>query len=102
MIDAIHITDNRKVVFKRVSTSDDEIPIALFLSSDEMRKDPRNCAVPILDVILIPGDDEHALLVMPHLLHFEELPFRRLGEVCEMALRLLEVTIFLFTDSSRS
>ncbi|PPQ80958.1 LOW QUALITY PROTEIN: hypothetical protein CVT26_003529 [Gymnopilus dilepis] len=102
MLDAVRICDNRKVVFKKVNTADEELPIAMFLSSEAMRRDPRNCAVPVLDVILIPGDDDYALLVMPHLLHFHQLPFRRVGEFCEMALRLLEVTNFYFESIRRA
>ncbi|PPQ80956.1 hypothetical protein CVT26_003527 [Gymnopilus dilepis] len=99
MLDAIRIHDQRKVVMKKVRTAEEELPIALLLSSPKMRSDTRNCAVPVLDVVLIPGDDEHALLVMPHLLLFDELPFRRVGEFCEMVVQLLEGIEFMYEQN---
>ena len=78
-------------MLKKVPTKTEEIVVATRLSSDSMKIDKRNCSVPIFDVILIPGDDEHALLVMPFLLDFSLLPFRFLGEFCEFALQILEV-----------
>ncbi|KAF9557111.1 hypothetical protein CPC08DRAFT_640730, partial [Agrocybe pediades] len=83
------------VLFKKVPTSTDEIALATLVSSEHLRKDPRNCAVPILDVILIPGNDDWALLVMPFLMHFHLLPFRRLGEFCEFVLQITKGLEFL-------
>lgn len=93
-MDAVRVKDGLHVVFKRVPTNTDEISIAMYLSSEKNRGDRRNCAVPILDVIMIPGTDEKALLVMPYLLRFHLLPFRFLGEFCEFSLQILEVIRF--------
>jgi hypothetical protein len=49
--------------------------------------------VPLLDVIPFPADDDWALLVMPVLLEFQKLPFRRLGEFCEAAFQYIQVRI---------
>ncbi|KAF9553732.1 hypothetical protein CPC08DRAFT_672908 [Agrocybe pediades] len=94
-LDAVRLKDNQKVVLKRVRTDTDEINLATLLSSAPMKEDPRNCAVPILDVLLIPADDEYALLVMPFLAHVHCLPFRFLGEFCEFALQASEGLEFL-------
>ncbi|KAF9475438.1 hypothetical protein BDN70DRAFT_883694 [Pholiota conissans] len=95
LLDGIRIEDNQKVVFKKVATKRHELPIAVHLSSPALRNDPRNHAVPILDVIPIPADDDWALLVMPMLLEFQKLPFRRLGEFCEAALQYLQALEFM-------
>ncbi|KIM39301.1 hypothetical protein M413DRAFT_196962 [Hebeloma cylindrosporum] len=95
LIDAVDISDGKKVVLKRIDTSTNELPLAMKLSSPDLRSDPRNHAVPILDVILIPGNDEIALLVMPFLMDFHDLPFRRVGEVIEMVEQFLDCLEFL-------
>ncbi|KAH9481864.1 hypothetical protein JR316_0006394 [Psilocybe cubensis] len=87
--------DGQKVVLKKVETATQEIPFATTFSSKEWKKDPRNCCVPILDVIMIPCDDDHAFIVMPQLLAFHLLPFRFLGEFCEFALQVLQGLEFL-------
>jgi len=92
-MDAVRIADSQKVAIKIVPTKTEEIPIACFLSSLEMLKDPRNCTVRILDVLMISGNDDEALLVMPELLVFDGLPFRRLGELCEAAIQVLDVSL---------
>jgi hypothetical protein len=91
VLDAVRISDSQKVVLKKVSTASYEIPIAQLLSSPALRNDPRNHTVPVLDVIPLPADDDWALLVMPALLEFQKLPFRRVGEFCEAALQYLQV-----------
>ncbi|KAF9558855.1 hypothetical protein CPC08DRAFT_667128 [Agrocybe pediades] len=69
------------------------------LSSESKRRDKRNCSVPILDVILIPEDDDHALIAMPQLLVFDQLPFRHVGELCEAALQLFDGFDFLHENN---
>ncbi|KAJ3508114.1 hypothetical protein NLJ89_g5930 [Agrocybe chaxingu] len=82
-IDAVRLVDNTKVVLKQVSTSSQEIPIARYLNSERVRSDPRNKAVPLFDVILLPWTDETALLVMPMLVQYDTLSFRFMSEICE-------------------
>ncbi|KAF8193343.1 kinase-like domain-containing protein [Pholiota molesta] len=94
VLDAVRISDNQRVVLKKVPTSTHEIPVAQFLSSPALRDDPRNHTVPLLDVIPFPADDDWALLVMPVLLEFQKLPFRRLGEFCEAAFQYIQALEF--------
>uniref|UniRef100_A0A8H7XN86 Protein kinase domain-containing protein n=1 Tax=Psilocybe cubensis TaxID=181762 RepID=A0A8H7XN86_PSICU len=95
LIDATRLENGEKVVLKKVETNSQEIPFAVTFSSKEWKKDVRNCCVPILDVIMIPCDDDHALLVMPQLLGFHFLPFRFLGEFCQFTLQVLQGLEFL-------
>jgi hypothetical protein len=91
IIDATRIYDNYKVAIKVVKTSSDEIPIAQYLLSDPRKSDPRNRTVPIVDIILLPETDLQALIVMPMLLVFYLLPFRRVGEFTEAVYQYLQV-----------
>ena len=80
-----------KVMLKRVSLEAEELDIALYISSKPRSEDPRNCCVPILDVILIPACETHAIVVMPLLYEHVRLPFRRIGEILEMGVQLSKV-----------
>ena len=83
--------DGVKVVMKRVPSAGNEVRIALYLSSAEMRSDPQNRTVPILDVIALPDDKEHVLLVVPYLRVFDTPPFHCRAEVVEALRQLLQV-----------
>ncbi|KIM39275.1 hypothetical protein M413DRAFT_75146 [Hebeloma cylindrosporum] len=77
-------------------TNTDELPILLLLSSPALQADPRNCAVPILDVIILPDNDELAVIVIPMVRDFSDLSFRRsVGEVVEMFEQLVHFLAFL-------
>ena len=91
VLDAVRLSDNTKVTMKKISTSTTEIPIALYLSSDELRSDPRNRTVPILDIIQLTNDDAEALLVMPLLHIFTSPKFTTRGEFIEFMHQMLMV-----------
>ena len=90
MLDATRVKDDLKVILKRVPSDGHGVRIALYLSSVEMRSDPRNRTVPIFDVITLP-DDKYVLLVMPFLRVFDSPPFHCRGEVVEAFRQLLRV-----------
>jgi hypothetical protein len=90
VVDATRIHDNYKVAIKLVKTSSDEIPIAQYLAEPRL-SDPRNRSVPILDIILLPETDLEALIVMPMLIRFHLIPFRRVGEFVEAIHQYLQV-----------
>ncbi|KAF5370933.1 hypothetical protein D9615_009783 [Tricholomella constricta] len=95
LIDAVRVSDGYRVVLKSIDTSREEIPVAQFLSTPELRSDPRNHTVPILDMVLLPNDDSRALLVMPQLLHFNTLPFLYLKEFTDAVRQFLEGLDFM-------
>ncbi|KIM39260.1 hypothetical protein M413DRAFT_29437 [Hebeloma cylindrosporum] len=64
MIDATRTNDNLKVIIRHVPTNTDDLPILLLLSSPALQADPRNCTIPILDIIILPQNDELALIFM--------------------------------------
>jgi hypothetical protein len=91
VLDATRVEDGVKVVLKRVPAEGHEVRIAFYLSSVEMRSDPRNRTVPLLDIIALPDDTEHVLLVMPYLRVFYTPPFHCRAEVVEALRQLLQV-----------
>ncbi|RDB27848.1 hypothetical protein Hypma_002137 [Hypsizygus marmoreus] len=81
ILDAVRVADGQKVVVKCVKAS--EIPLLQYLSSPPLSTDSRNRTVPILDILAMPNDETQALVIMPQLIEFFYLPFRRVGEVVE-------------------
>jgi hypothetical protein len=69
----------------------EEIRIALHLSSVQMRSDPRNRTVSVLDVIPVHDDPEVVFLVMPYLRGFHSPPFHCRGEFVEAFRQFLHV-----------
>jgi hypothetical protein len=100
VIDARRVKDDVKVILKWAPTTTQELPIALYLSSEALLSDPRNCAVRILDVMLLPGDDEWALLVMPYLRQFDDPRFQFRAECVEFLRQSLQVSYNLVFEST--
>ncbi|KAF5379481.1 hypothetical protein D9615_006630 [Tricholomella constricta] len=95
LIDATRQCDGTKVVIKCIDTSTEELPIYRYLASPELMANPRNRTAPLLDVVLLPNDDSQVLIVMPQLLQFNQVPFRRVGEVFEAFHQLLQGLEFM-------
>ncbi|RDB18694.1 hypothetical protein Hypma_014745 [Hypsizygus marmoreus] len=95
VIDAVRVQDNLKVVIKRVSTATSEIAIGTHLSSAAMSSDSRNHTVPLLETLYLPDDESLAFIVMPMLLGFDKLPFRRFGEFAEAVQQFLQGLEFM-------
>lgn len=91
LLDAQRISDGLFVMLKEVPSSSSEALIACYLSSDSLRNDPRNHAVPVLDVFPDPLDDKKTLLVFPLLGHVEKPPFISIPEVIGFIEQTLEV-----------
>ncbi|KAA1476402.1 kinase-like protein [Dentipellis sp. KUC8613] len=91
-MDAIRISDGCHVCLKRIpcrAEDSTEVAITQFLSQDEQRKDPRNHAIPLLDLIQAP---DHCFMVLPFcrsLMHHFPL-FETVGEVFDMVEQALE------------
>ncbi|KAF8479931.1 hypothetical protein JB92DRAFT_1771577 [Gautieria morchelliformis] len=84
VVDARRVEDDVKVILKHVPTATQELPTARYLSSEVLLSDPRNHTVRILDVILLPGDDEWALPIIPYLKQFDDLSFPISGRMCRI------------------
>lgn len=84
-------------MIKHVELSSEEFPIMWYLSSAPATDDPRNHCVRLLDVILLPACETHVLVVMPLLYEHSILPFRRVGELVEISVQLIEVCFVSLT-----
>ncbi|KAF9553954.1 hypothetical protein CPC08DRAFT_713328 [Agrocybe pediades] len=96
LIDAVRISDNKKVVLKKVNPQQ-EVAVLQHLHSPELEKDPRNNTVPLLDVIAHPTREDVAFIVMPMLYAFENVsvPFEYVSEVLEALDQFLKGLEFL-------
>ncbi|KAG8894870.1 hypothetical protein FRB99_000944 [Tulasnella sp. 403] len=63
-LDAERVSDGRPVFIKYVPKTSPEVEIGLFLSSEELRKDPRNHSCPILDILHDETDPENGLVFL--------------------------------------
>ncbi|KAF4618432.1 hypothetical protein D9613_010154 [Agrocybe pediades] len=77
LLNAVRVSDGKKVVLKKVSPKVD-VPNLEFLNSPKLVADSRNNTVPLLHVIYLPDHESTALIAMPLLLHFNDFaaPFR--------------------------
>lgn len=76
---------------KRIGKNDEESRIAQMLSTKELRADPRNHCVPIIEVIDDPSDDSISYVVMPLLRNADSPPFQYVKEVVDFVDQILEV-----------
>lgn len=92
LVDAVRERDGTQVMLKRVALAFEELPLSLYVLSEPRTCDPRNHCVQVLDVILIPACETHAIIVTPLLYAHAHLLFRRVGEFVEIAEQLVDVS----------
>ncbi|KAI0643709.1 hypothetical protein C8Q79DRAFT_1120660 [Trametes meyenii] len=95
MIDATRISDGKLVYLKRVASTSPELSLCRYFSSQELRRDPRNHCVPLLDVILHPMDPAVSFMVMPFLRYVDRPPFETVEDVMDCGEQLLEGLLFM-------
>ena len=76
---------------KRVHRNDEESRIAQMLSTEELRADPKNHCIPIIEVIDDPDDDSLSYMVMPLLRVADSPPFQYVKEIMDFVDQILEV-----------
>ncbi|KAI9063468.1 hypothetical protein FKP32DRAFT_1571909 [Trametes sanguinea] len=95
LMDARRLSDNKLVLLKRVRKDSSELEIAKYLWSEELRNDPRNHSVPLLDVIPGFGDEPFCYLVMPFYRYIEDPPMVTVENVLDCCEQLLEGLVFM-------
>ncbi|KAJ7933846.1 kinase-like domain-containing protein, partial [Mycena leptocephala] len=97
-LDATRVSTGEKVVLKRVPAGlgrdDAEFRIALLLSTEPLRSDPRNRTIPILGFFPVAGEN-WAILVMPYCRRFDDPPFHCPAEFIEAMQQYLEGLQFM-------
>ena len=80
------------MAIKKLQKGTEELNIAKYLVSGELRNDLRNHTVPILDVFSATGEPVE-FMVMPLLNMFDAPPFSAVDEVVDFMEQTLEVCI---------
>ena len=93
-MDATRNRDGQQVMLKSlpVKRGQQELEIARRFSSPELRREPRNHCVPLLDTLDLPGICDQNLIVMPFLRPFDEPHFRTYGEFVAFFTQICEVS----------
>ena len=91
LLDAQRLCDEKLVLMKKVKSDSQEVRIATYLSSADLREDPDNHCVPILDVLRDPYDASLSFLVMPFLRYIDQPRFDTVGSILDCVQQLLEV-----------
>ena len=96
-MDAVRPSDNDIVVLKRVNKSEHEfeVEISKYFSSEDLRKDPRNHCVPVLEYFEDETLPEHGFLVTPLFRNLNEPEFVSIDEVVEFIRQTLEVSLLI-------
>ncbi|KAI0773748.1 kinase-like domain-containing protein [Fomes fomentarius] len=95
LMDATNVSDGKLVLIKKVVSNSPELHIATCLSSKELRKDPRNHCVPILDAFVDTQEPAISFIVMPFLRPIDKPEFDTVGSILNCVDQLLEGLIFL-------
>lgn len=85
---ATRISDGSPVCLKKLEFDSQEAQIAVFLSSQE---DKRNRCVPVLELLKDDVKCEFEILVMPLLRKFDSPPFVSVEEIVDFIRQTLEV-----------
>ncbi|KAG5641368.1 hypothetical protein DXG03_005384 [Asterophora parasitica] len=93
VLDAMRLSDGVIVCIKRINPKEitDEVKIANFLSSAELRKDAKNHCVGIWDTFRDPVLPKVEFIVMPPLRPYADPEFGAVGEVVDFVTQLIEV-----------
>ncbi|KIO26729.1 hypothetical protein M407DRAFT_243622 [Tulasnella calospora MUT 4182] len=94
-LDAERLSDGQMVFLKPVLKTSPEIEIGRLLTSEDIRKDPRNNAIPLLDVIDDPVIPHSVILVLPLLRSIDSPPPSSVGECLDLVDQTLKGLVFL-------
>ena len=93
-MDAVRISDGKRVFMKRVQSGSPEITIHGFLSEPNRLNDPRNHTAPLLDTFPDDADPGFTYLVLPLLQRYYRPEFYFVDEVMDFFRQLLQVCSF--------
>ncbi|KAG8920047.1 hypothetical protein FRC01_000951 [Tulasnella sp. 417] len=90
LLDAQRISDGLVVMLKEIDAKSTEGPITSLLSSQLLRSDPRNHAVPVLDVLVDNTNDQKSLLILPLLRVIDNPELESIPEALDLIEQTLE------------
>ena len=94
-MDAVRIADGKQVILKKVLPEEGpyELSITQLFTSPELKGDPKNHCIPLLDVVDLSqtSPDGRKLMVMPFLRPFKNPRFQTYGEFVAFFIQITEV-----------
>ena len=72
-----------------------EATIAQFFSSEPLLSDPNNHCVPVYEILQVPEEDDHIIIVMPFLRKYHNPNFETIGEVVDFFSQALKGLQFM-------
>lgn len=100
VMDAVRIRDGCLVLLKRFKLPADgrkELEVNTLLSSEPLKSNPRNPALPMLDVVYAP---DQCFMVFPFGQRLYDMEFHTIGEGLDLVEQTLKVRNLIFLDSS--
>ncbi|KAJ7760953.1 kinase-like domain-containing protein [Mycena metata] len=97
IVDAIRVEDGASVALKLISKSvhPEEAEIFEYFSTPELRADPRNHCLPLLDTLSPPDDEDKLIFVMKLMRKYDSPRFDTFGEVMEFFRQMFEGMQFM-------
>ncbi|KAF9011831.1 hypothetical protein BDQ17DRAFT_1405435 [Cyathus striatus] len=95
VLDATRITDGSAVCLKLIENKPDEVRIAQYLYSENLRHHPNNHCVPALDAFNDNFSLTMSFLVMPILRPFNDPEFGTIPEIVDFVSQILEGLMFM-------
>lgn len=95
LLDAQRLSDGKTVYLKHVNKTSPEVDIGQYFSSDQLRDDPRNHCLPVLDVLTDPTDPENVILVIPWLRRIDSPQPASVRECVDFVQQTLEGLVFM-------
>ena len=97
VLDGTRTLDGTFVMLKRIDQRlhPHEIDIAQYFSSPTLATSANHC-VPVYDVLAVPDEEDHTIIVMPLLRDYKQPSFATFGEAVECIRQLFEVRLYTF------
>lgn len=100
-MDAQRLSDGQTVFLKHTSKSSPEVEIGQYFSSHELRNDPRNHCLPILEVLRQESDPDNVIIVIPWLRRIDSPDPASVRECIDLVKQTLEVSSKFLTFRHR-
>lgn len=94
LVDA-YTDDDKLVCIKRIVRNSEEARIMQLLNTPELREDPRNHAVPLIEIFDDPDNETMSYMVMPLLRNADNPSFQYVKEIIDFVDQILEGLVFL-------
>lgn len=97
-MDAIRLSDNRQVMMKKIYSKEVRLGvyehqhlINAYVSSPDQLEDSDNHCIPCIEILRIPGDYRHVILIMPLCRRWYVPRFDTVGEALDMIQQAFKV-----------